>query len=150
MESRKVVLMNILQDRNRDTGIEESSEHSGGRRGWDKLREQHRHYTLPCVDWIANGKLLCGTGSSASLALCDDLEGWNWGRRDSRGKGCMYIYIHICLWLIHVVVQWKPIQHCGEITLQFKKKEENVVHIYNEILLSHKKECTCVICRNID
>ena len=39
MESRKVVLMNILQDRNRDTGIEESSEHSGGRRGWDKSRE---------------------------------------------------------------------------------------------------------------
>ena len=34
----------------------------------------------------------------------------------------MYIYIHTCLWLIHVVVQQKPIEHCGETTPLVKKK----------------------------
>ena len=36
--------------------------------------------TLSCVNQIASGKLLYNT--ELSLALCDDLEGW-----DGRGKG---------------------------------------------------------------
>ena len=47
--------------------------------------------------------------------LYDDLEGWNWGvdvggRFEKKG-------IEVCLWLIHVIVQQKPIQHCKAINL---------------------------------
>ena len=50
--------------------------------------------------------------------LYDDLEGWNWGvdvggRFEKKG-------IEVCLWLIHVIVQQKPIQHCKAINLQLK------------------------------
>ena len=31
-----------------------------------------------------------------------------------------------------------------------RRMDTNVVHIYNGILLSHKKECNWVICRDVD
>ena len=49
----------------------------------------------------------------------------------SRGREYMYIY----LWLICVVVQQKPTQHCKSITLQIKtniKKERNIVNLLSE------------------
>ena len=58
--------------------------------------------------------------------LCEDLEGWNsgvGGRFTREG-------IHVYLWLIHIVVQQKPTQHCKVITLQLKinfLKRENTV-----------------------
>ena len=49
--------------------------------------------------------------------LCDDLEGgMGVGWRFKREGICVY------LWLIRVVVQPKPTQHCKAIILQFQKK----------------------------
>ena len=48
-------------------------------------------------------------------------RGVGWVRkweRDSRGRGYIYIYIH--LWLIYVDVWQKPTQHCKAIILQLK------------------------------
>ena len=58
--------------------------------------------------------------------LCEDLEGWD------RGVGGRFTRegIHVYLWLIHIVVQQKPTQHCKVITLQLKinfLKRENTV-----------------------
>ena len=52
-----------------------------------------------------------------SSVLCDDLEGgMGVGWRLKREGIC------VCLWLIRVVVQQKPTQHCKAIILQFQKK----------------------------
>ena len=55
----------------------------------------------------------------AQTLLCDNLEGWDgWevGGRLKREGTCVYP------WLIHVVAQQKPIQHCKAIILQLKIK----------------------------
>ena len=44
--------------------------------------------------------------------LCDDLEGWDEGKGGRLKREGRYIYIYIKLWLIHVAVQQKLIQHC--------------------------------------
>ena len=48
--------------------------------------------------------------------FCDNLEGWNRGKREG-----LYVY----LWLIHVVIQQKPTQHCKAIILQLKINLKN-------------------------
>ena len=51
-----------------------------------------------------------------SLALCDDLEGWDGkvgGRLKTEG-------LHVYLWLIHIVVPQKLTQHSKKIILQLK------------------------------
>ena len=71
-----MVLMNLLQGRNRDTDIENRLVDCGGRRGWDEMREvalKHTHmymiyiyikhiyfatYILPYAKQIASRKLL--------------------------------------------------------------------------------------------
>ena len=53
------------------------------------------------------------------LNMCGNREGWAGGlQRRFRSEG-MYVYV----WLIHVVVQQKPIQYCKTIILQFKIKK---------------------------
>ena len=44
-------------------------------------------YTLLGVEWMAHAKLL-------NWVLCDDLDGWEMGRRkgSSRRRGSMYTY----------------------------------------------------------
>ena len=49
--------------------------------------------------------------------LCDNLEGLVRGGRLKRER------IHVHLWLIHIVAQQKPTQHCKAIILQLKKKK---------------------------
>ena len=68
-------------------------------------------YTLPGVKQIASGKLLYTRG--LDLVLCDDLEGWDGGRREARGKRWVYVHIQ---W-VHFIVQQKPTQHSKPITL---------------------------------
>ena len=59
--------------------------------------------------------------------LCEDLEGWDGEKGGPRERG----YIH--LWLIHITVKQKPIQHFKEVILQFKN---------NTIFFkSHLKKC---------
>lgn len=72
-------------------------------------------HTLPCVKQSASGKLLSNT--EPSLALCDNLEGWDevWKAQEEGG-------IYVQLWLIHAVVLQKPKERCKAISLQLKKR----------------------------
>ena len=49
-----------------------------------------------------------------SPVLCEDLVGWDGEKRGPGERGYIYIYIYIYthLWLIHITVKQKPIQHC--------------------------------------
>ena len=53
--------------------------------------------TLPCVIQIANGNLLCGSGTQQGL--CINLEGWD-GEGDGREVQREGIYVY--LWLIRL------------------------------------------------
>ena len=63
-----------------------------------------------------------------------------WMERGARQRGYIYIYTHTQLWLIHVVVQQKPTQHCKAIILQLKKI------MYCKVLgkLNHRKYVSCL------
>ena len=51
--------------------------------------------------------------------ICDDLDGWDGvGVGGSLKREGIYVY----LWLIHIVVWQKPIQHCKAIIHQIKKQ----------------------------
>ena len=52
--------------------------------------------------------------------LCDDLERWNLGVGGRLKREGMYV----SMWLIHVVVQQKLMQHCKAIIFQFKEKKK--------------------------
>ena len=57
-------------------------------------------------------------GALCSSVLCEDLEGWDWGRVGGRSKReGLYVYIQ----LIHLVIKQKLMQHYRVIILQFKK-----------------------------
>ena len=55
---------------------EQGCGHSGGRRGWGKLREKHgNNYITVCeVDSQWKFAVICG---ELKLILCDNLEGWD-------------------------------------------------------------------------
>ena len=66
---------------------EQTCRHSGGRKGWDRLREWHQNICtftmcihsrlqLPYVKQITSGDLLYEAGSS-NLMTYDNLEGWD-------------------------------------------------------------------------
>ena len=97
MESRKTVLMNILQGGNGDADTENRladtvGEEEGGTNGESNTET----YMLPYVKQRASGNLLYETGSS-DLVLCDNLEGWEGvaGEREAPGGGS-YILKYLC------------------------------------------------------
>ena len=51
---------------NRDTDIENGQEGGGGGKNWESGIDI---YTPPGVEWLASGKLLSGTGSSARCSV---------------------------------------------------------------------------------
>ena len=53
--------------------------------------------------------------------LCDDLVGGMGVGGRLRREG-----IHVSLWLMHVVVQQKPAQHCKATILQLKTEREKI------------------------
>ena len=58
-----------------------------------------------------------------------------------------WIYVQ----LVHFAICLKLTQHCKATTLQYIfLKKENVVHIYNRILLSHKEGSNASICDTMD
>ena len=62
-----------------------------GRESGTKGESSVSVYTPSAVRRTAGEKLPCSTGSR--LVLCDDLEGWDGGKRgNSGGRGCMYNY----------------------------------------------------------
>ena len=91
-----------------------AGEGEGGTMNWESSVET---YTLPCVKQIASEKLLDKPGSSARCSLMTQRSRMVGGEVGGRFKG---EEIYVYLWLIHVVVQQKPIQHCKAIILQLK------------------------------
>ena len=72
---------------------EQTCGHSGGRRGWDELREEHWNiYIIICkTDSQWEFAVLC---TEIKSDLCDNLEGWDGvgdGREVQEGKD-MYTY----------------------------------------------------------
>ena len=89
MESRKTVLMNILQGGNGDADAENrladtAGEGEGGTNGEGSSETD----MLPYVKQRASGNLLYVAGSS-DLVLCANLEGWEGvgGEREVQGSG---------------------------------------------------------------
>ena len=65
MESRKMVLINLFPSRNRGTDVESGFVNTGWQgEGGINWEGGTNIYTLPHAKQIANGKLLCNTGSS--------------------------------------------------------------------------------------
>ena len=79
-------------------------------------------YTLPCVKYLASGKLLYNTGSLTLCSVMTERVGMGvvMGRNAPEGES-MYVYLQ----LIHVVVQQKP-THCKAIILKIKIKEKTI------------------------
>ena len=67
-------------------------------------------YTLPCVRWITNSKLLYSTGTAvqgSEMTYRGGMRGWEAG---TKGRG--YVYKG----LIHMAVQQKLTKHCKAFT----------------------------------
>ena len=94
MESRKMILMNLVGNRFVDTVRE-----GEGGMNWESSIDSI--YNIMCK--MDSRKFLCNTGSPAGHSLMGGMET---GEGGLRGRG----YIYIKLWLIHVVCQ-KPTQH---------------------------------------
>ena len=105
--------------------------HSWGRRGRDKLWEQHWNTsTGTCrIDGqrefaTSRSKLTSltqGAQIGCSVTASGEGDEWEVGERFKREGTCVY------LWLIHVAVWQKPTQHCKAIILQLKRKIFNVL-----------------------
>ena len=84
---------------------------TGRGRGWDQLKEWHRHvYTTACeMDgwWEAAAK-----HRELSSVLCDGLAGWDEGVGGRPAREGLHIS------LIHFVMRQKLTRHCKAIILQ--------------------------------
>ena len=107
--------MDLGQDRNKDTDVENGLEYKvgGGRVSWEEVREWHGYiYTTKCkIDsqWEA-----AASHGEISSVLCDHLEGWDReGGREIQEGGHMGIYVYIQL--IHFFIQQKLTQHCKQL-----------------------------------
>ena len=77
-------------------------------------------YTLPCIRWTANGRLLYSTGTAVQGSEMTYRGGMGVGVRGrlKREEG-----IYVCIELIPTAVQQKLTQHCNAPILQFKKRK---------------------------
>ena len=80
-----------MQGRNRDTDEENGRVDMGGRGGGVNWKIRTDTYTLPCGKWIASGKLLYSTGSSARCSV--ELEGWDRGVGERLHRERIYVYL---------------------------------------------------------
>ena len=98
-----------LQGSNANADIrEQTCGHSGGRRGGDKLREEHGDIYMR-----ASGNLLCAKGAQ----LCDKGEGWSGGFRKEG--------TYVCLWLIHADAWQKPTQYVKQLSSYKRRKKKD-------------------------
>ena len=98
-----------MQNRKRDTDVQNRLLDSGRRRGWDVLREQHwNKYTIKGE--TDHQPRLDTWDKCSGLVHWEDPEGMGWrGRREGvSGWGT-----HVNPWLIHVNVWQKPLQYCN-------------------------------------
>ena len=88
----------------RDRHKEQTCEHSGGRKGWEKLRDQHQHTYTTMYKTDGQWEATIWHREFSSV-ICDDTEGWDAkGERQAQGERDIYT-----LYLILIVVQQKTI-----------------------------------------
>ena len=108
-----------MQNRKRDTDVQNRLLDSGRRWGWDVQREQHwNRYTLKGE--TDHQPRLDAWDKCSGLVHWEDPEGWDGGS----GWGT-----HVNPWLIHVNVWQKPLQYCEAISLQLIKINGKKNHI---------------------
>ena len=98
MESRKGVQMNLSSGKEwGHTCIKRTCGHSGGRRDWDKWRNQHRH-THTTMGKIAGEKLLFNTGSPDWCSVMTWRGGVGEGRVAQKGRDVCVLRgdLHCC------------------------------------------------------
>ena len=110
MKSRKLVPMILCTGQpRRHRHKEQIFGLSGGRRGWDDLREQH--ITTCEID----GQRECDVGSQGSVILWGDGVGREVG-------GCLEGREYsVCLWPVHVDLWPKPSQYCKVLSSNLNK-----------------------------
>ena len=106
-----------MQNRKRDTDVQNRLLDCGRRRGWDISRKQHRNLYIIKSDTDHQPRLDAWDKCSG-LVHWEDPEEW-----DGRGweEGWSGWGIHVNPWLIHVNVWQKPLQYCKVISLQLIK-----------------------------
>ena len=99
-----------MQNRKRDTDIQNRFLDSGRQRGWDVLREQHWNMYIIFGETDHQPRL-------GAWDKCSGLVHWE----DPEGSGISGWGIHVNPWLIHVNVWQKPLKYCKLINLQLIK-----------------------------
>ena len=117
MESRKMVLMSLLQGSNGDADIENRlldtvGEGEGGTNGKSSIGT----YTLPYATLDSQGEFAAWRREVKSGAQWQPRRVGRGGKQQLQEGGDIYIY----LWLIHADTWQKPTQYCKATVLQFK------------------------------
>ena len=116
MESREIVLMNLLAEKKwRGRRREQTCGHSGGGGDWGDGKGSADTCALPWVKQAAGEELLHNTGTQPGAL--QQFRGVGWGRREEQ-QGLTYVWLR----LICLVVRQKSTQHCKAIFLQLKNK----------------------------
>jgi len=96
MESRKMVLLIQFVGQTENRLWTQQKEGEGGT-NWEYITEIYI-YVLPCVKWIASGKLLYSTGSSTQCFVTTwKVEmGWGLGEVQEGGDLCILVADSCC------------------------------------------------------
>ena len=108
MESRKMVLMNLVEN-----WVVDTLGKGGGGTNWESSIDI---YSLSCVRQTVSGKLLNNTGSQPGALWWP--PGAEWGKEKEKSKGRN---LYMQLWLNWIVVQQKLIKNCKANFYQLKK-----------------------------
>ena len=108
-----------MQNRKRDTDVQNRLLDSGRRWGWDVSRGQHRNMCIIYGETDYQPRLDAWDKCSG-LVHWEDSEG---SGREGGGRGGSGWGIHVNPWLIHINVWQNPLQYCKVISLQLKKKK---------------------------
>ena len=102
-----------MQNRKRDTDVQNRFFDPGKWQGWDVLREQHWNMYIIFGETDHQPRL-------GAWDKCSGLVHWE----DPEGSGRLGWGIHVNPWLIHVNVWQKPLKYCKVISLQLIKINE--------------------------
>ena len=111
-----------FQHRNRDTGHTETRGEGVSGMDWEIRTDIH---ALPCYHRKPVGSFYVAPGAQLHALWWPRGLGWRGGR--FRRK-----VVHVCISLVHSIVQQKPVQHGKEIILQFLKMHANFMFYSKE------------------
>ena len=118
-----------FQHRNRDTGHTETRGEGVSGMDWEIRTDIH---ALPCYHRKPVGSFHVAPGAQLHALWWPRGLGWRGGR--FRRK-----VVHVCISLVHSIVQQKPVQHGKEIILQFLKMHANFMFYSKQ---EEKKNCS--------